>query len=91
MNIITNNQLRPILTGFDMPDSAWRNFADYVTNRNDLRFFRYRGEWYDLSEFMISPPELAKLGWDGFMSDTYFSGIAIKIKDDSVIVGRVYA
>ena len=64
-------------------------------------FFRYRGELYDLGEFSrviphgsrschpteCDSPEMA--GWHGYMSNSYFSGILIKLVDnyESVIVG----
>lgn len=70
-------------------------------------FFRYRGQLYDLGEFSrIIPPgserchptecaEPAFQGWDGYASDSYFSGILIRwarddhgdIDGDRVVVG----
>jgi len=68
-----------------------------IDNGNDSRdFFRYRGQLYDLSEFSrIIPPGSARMhptecdsrsfiGWDGYLSDSYFSGLLIRwARDDS--------
>ena len=62
-----------------------------IDNGNDSRdFFRYRGQLYDLSEFSrIIPPGSERrhpmecdsryfIGWDGYLSDSYFSGLLIR-------------
>lgn len=70
-------------------------------------FFRYRGELYDIGEFSrIIPPGARRVhpmecqdpnlqGWDGYLTDSYFSGMVIRwardsgrIDADYVIVGR---
>jgi len=65
-------------------------------------FFRYRGELYDIGEFSrIIPPGSKRchpmecgspdfIGWDGYVSDSYFSGMLIKYVDNGerVIVAR---
>lgn len=62
-------------------------------------FFRYRGEIYDTGEFSADwgitknsglPDSLRD--WDGYISDTYFSGIVIKFDKDgeAVKVGRFF-
>jgi hypothetical protein len=73
-------------------------------------FFRYKGQVYDLGEFSLILPADYKgpvaimvalhdtnsnfKGWQGYASDSYFSGILIKYTDnycESVIVGRYYS
>jgi hypothetical protein len=45
---------------------------------------------------MTAPDSLKKLGWDGFNSDSYWSGLAFRYFDrdgyelDGVIIGSVY-
>lgn len=64
--------------------------------RDSRDFFRYRGRLYDLSEFSrIIPPGSERhhpmecdsrsfIGWDGYQSDSYFSGLLIRwARDDS--------
>lgn len=76
---------------FDYLD--WEAIDD---GRDSCDFVRYRGQLYDLSEFSrIIPPgserchpmecaEPAFQGWDGYASDSYFSGILIRwARDDN--------
>jgi phenylalanyl-tRNA synthetase alpha subunit len=54
--------------------------------------FKYRGDWYDLDDFMATTvPEFH--GWDGILADTYFSATLVKVIEhgEMVIVGRAYA
>ena len=69
------------------------------------QFIRYRGELYHLDDFVrIEKPGESRnsftvidfdgnlKGWDGILTDSYFSGIVIKWADDdfeSIVVGRV--
>ena len=58
--------------------------------------FKYKGNLYFLSEIMAvnnpiynpNPPEWMK-GFDGYMSDSFFSGILIKLSDEGDMV-KVY-
>lgn len=72
-------------------------------------FVRYKGQVYDLGEFSLIMPGDYKgalhpitlrdtennfVGWNGYQSDSYFSGLVIKYTDDyceSVIIGRYYS
>jgi hypothetical protein len=59
-------------------------------------FFKYRGSFYHLQDFMrvVNESTGDLVGWDGYMNDTFFSGTVIKFTDndcDSVIVGRYYS
>ena len=74
---------------FDYLD--WEAIDDGVC---DAQFFRYRGELYALDQFcrVISPDaqrchpmecaEPAFQGWDGYLSDSFFSGMLVKYADD---------
>jgi hypothetical protein len=74
---------------FDYLD--WEAIED---GRDSAQFFRYRGELYDLSQFsrVIHPDaqrahpmecsEPAFQGWDGYMSDSFFSGMLIRWAHD---------
>ena len=100
MTVTTNNVPRDILdaceltlveqTEFDYLDwSALEQGTDSAT------FFRYRGTLYDLGEFFTTStlPEFSPLRkWDGYSSDTFFSGMLVRYANDweSVIVGRFY-
>ena len=90
MKIKTNNRPIPIISGFDLPEKARAEF-DYYETLEELyqaNFFRYKGQYWDLSQFMPGGPP----GWVGCYSLTVFSGILIKLVNDgeSVIVAYCY-
>ena len=74
---------------FDYLD--WEAIDD---GRDSRDFFRYRGQLYDINEFShIIPPGSARLhptecdsrsfiGWDGYLSDSFFSGLLIRWERD---------
>ena len=90
ITIITNNQPRGILYGFNLPEK-YREEFDYLTDEEyaDQAFFIYKRRVYSLSEFMRT--ENFK-NWHGACSDSFSSGVLVKIVNggDSVIVGRYY-
>jgi len=88
MKIITNNQYRNLIYGYELTDKERAEF-DYLDDIDSHEFFRYRGQAYDPSDFMATPhneparQELNELSnWDGYSSDSYFSGIVIKYSND---------
>lgn len=89
MEIISNNNARPLLSKRELPDDIQLDF-DWADD-SDL-FFPYRGAWYALSDFTRCSEPLRTLGWEGCLGDTYFSGVLIRFIDDgdSVVVGRFY-
>ena len=93
ITIKTNNVPRLLKYGYEMPDKFKSDF-DYIGEDDfDFQaFFVYKGQWYDLGEFMRIPDNSNFTGWDGYTSDTYFSGILIKFVDeDSIIVGEYFS
>jgi len=90
MKIITNNQYRDLINGYQLSDTEKQDF-DYIDDDEigGHCFFKYKGFIYDPSEFMPTPhneparQELNELSaWDGYQSDSYFSGIVIKFDAD---------
>lgn len=80
------------------PDNAWIGHRGETTKPSrtgdDATFFRYRGQLFDIGEFMQSTdPELTRAGWQGIATDTFFSATVIRFVDDNerVIVGRIYS
>lgn len=59
MKIITNNNKRPLLSGWELTESE-RKQLDYIAKPDDIetwsdcinQFFRYRGQIYDTNEFV---------------------------------------
>jgi hypothetical protein len=96
VDIITNNKPRPLACLLDLPDNVRADF-DYVAKDGDYtaRFVRYLGCWYDVYDSQSITRELGFdqfKGWDGIVSETFFSGVLFRlVGDDEVIVGRYFA
>ena len=97
MEIKTNNVPRPILYAHELTK---RDIYALGMDKNELveadndgeSFFRYKGWCYRLGDFMRIMHDEFK-GWHGYHSDSFFSGVLIKITDcgDSVIVGTYFS
>ena len=101
MEVKTNNVPRDLI-GWEALSKKERQEFDYLLEdmRDEAEFFRYKGRVYDANEFMRcrDDSELGKAGWDGYNSDSYFSGIVMRFpregRDydyDRVIVGTYYS
>ncbi len=94
MKIITNNRTREILEWCDLTAAEQAEFADYRNEDDGASYVRYRGEVYDLGEFMRCPPDTFEFaGWEGYHADSYFSAIVCRFADygQSVIMGLAYS
>lgn len=99
LTIKTNNQPRPLLylSDFSAADQVkirsqydWMEPEDLEYN---FGFFKYRNCFYHLQDFLRTYKESTGdlAGWDGYTSDSFFSGTLIKFVDndyDNVIVAR---
>lgn len=101
IRIITNNVPRPVVDAYELTPAERAEF-DYLdwaaieAGSDSASFFRYRGTLYDLGEFSHDygitrgtglPEHLSR--WDGYQSDSFFSGTLVRFVDDgeSVVVG----
>lgn len=83
---ISRKTTRPIID-FDQLTLKWQSKFDYCKGQGS--FFSYRGEFYDLGEFVSlgegfanSNEKNEKLkGFHGVQSDSYFSGILVCIDE----------
>jgi len=97
VDVKTNNHKRELFPLEDCPLSVRKDF-DYIKDDSSLRLFSYRGEWYDLREFMvIANCEMFPGDWDVYQSDSYFSGVLARypredneVDFENVIVGRYW-
>lgn len=103
MKIVTNHNRRRILDASDLTvkEAEWFDYLDWdklEKGEDSASFFRYRGNVYDLGEFQRVPNYEHFQQWDGYQSDSFFSGIVVKYYsdrnfdpyDDFVIVGTYY-
>jgi hypothetical protein len=93
LTVTTNNHIRPLVSWHDISENS-RGWFDYLDDdaRHDYRLVAYRGAYYDVFDMMRAPEPLSASGWHGYSSDTYFSGIVVRLNDDaeSVVVGCYY-
>lgn len=95
VTIKTNNKPRPILYGYELTTKEKQEF-DYLDDIESASFVRYKGQVRDLGEFLIITKNMpfCNNGWQGYSSDSFFSGVVIKYAPDdneTVIVGRYYS
>jgi len=79
MEIITNNQERHFLYGYEVPEEVLNDEYDHLSDDEKTHgFIYYKGRYYHTSDFQQSH----MTEWDGVVFDSYFSGVAIKLSDD---------
>lgn len=85
IEVTTNNNERLFLDWDELTEAQQAEF-DYLNELMAHNFIKYAGEIYELGDFTI-----ADNGWDGYYSETYSSGLVIKVVDsDHYIIGRYY-
>lgn len=97
LTIKTNNQPRRLFFACELsqPERAkLRQQFDWMEDEqfdHDCSFFKYRGEYYNLSDFLTNTnPDGMFKGWHGVSSDSYFSGMVVKLCGNDVVVGRYF-
>lgn len=94
-----NNVPRLKTYGFELPTDVRKEF-DYLSDEEfeTREFVQYKGEWYDLGDVLLAPDSIAALGFQGFNSDTFFSGIGFRYfdkegnyMDDHVVVALIFS
>lgn len=83
VKIKTDWKWRNLLYGYELPKKQRKNF-DYLNDEefDTHSFAKYRGQYYDVGEFMVVPKSSGLGAWDGYHGDSYFSGIVIKLSSD---------
>ena len=92
ITIVTNNHWRNFLYGYELPEKVKKDF-DWM-DKEELEtsnFVKYHNCYYSLQDFMSfhntvhygKAPEKGTFGYgyDGYNSDSFFSGVLIKISD----------
>ena len=84
MKIKTNNTERSFLYAWDVPKKVLQGQFDYLENPDEHTFLKYKGHWYELGDFMRVPEgsTLHEKGYNGYHSDSFSSGVAIKLNED---------
>jgi hypothetical protein len=81
--IKTDHKWKNFLYGYELTAKEKAEF-DYMTDEDiDCgSFIRYRKWIYSLEDFMRIENNPALAGWSGYSSDSFFSGVVMKISDD---------
>ena len=84
LTIISNYHERPVVYFWEMTEEEQSDF-DW-RGAEEATYVRYKGEVYCLSEFMRTGtnPHAGFRKWDGYHSDSFFSGILVKYPDDDM-------
>jgi len=84
MKIITNNKWKNFKYRNEVPEKVLKNQFEYLSEDEGYDgFFQYRKNWYHLSEFMrIGENSSFPKTWEGYSSDSFFSGILIRVSHD---------
>lgn len=104
LTIRTNNAPRDVVYFWELTtkEQAEFDYLDTEDAQSSASFFRYKGNVYDLGEFMRCPtsdasnPQMRDAGfhtWDGYSNDSFFSGIVVRYVQDNerVIVGQFFS
>lgn len=94
LTIKTNNKPRMLMSGLilglyvgDKKAAAIRKQFDYLNDEEfeNEYFITYKGYTYAMCDFMRNnqSPDSPMYGWDGYHSDSYFSGVLVKYVEDS--------
>lgn len=99
----------PVVYGWDLSEEERAEFDYIADSDHELweevpnQFFRYRGNVYDLGEFVRIVPQGATggpfchydhtgalKGWDGIATDSFFSGVVVKYVSDELLRVGLY-
>ena len=98
MKIVCNNVPRNLIYGYELSTKERGEF-DYIESEEfELHeFFRCKGSIYDTGEFMridsAIAPHPQREGWenfDGYASDSFFSGVLVKYVDSDHVIVATY-
>lgn len=100
LQITTNNIYRPIINAFELLPKHWRKLGMDNDEQNDameegLSFVVYKGEPIRLDDFMRLDRDSNPFPsfWQGYHSDTFFSGLVIHLSDcgEACIIGQYFS
>ena len=87
MRIKTNNVPRLLLYGYELSIKEREEF-DYISEDDfaNRAFAKYKGQLYDTHEFCTTrgmPEDSPLRTWDGYMGDSFFSGVLVRFTHDN--------
>lgn len=91
MKIITNNQKRELIYGYQLTEKEKQDF-DWLDDIDSEQFVQYQGMIIHIEEFvrLSGDSEESKAGWHGVHGLNAFCGVLVKlIGNDRIVVGKV--
>ena len=79
MTIVTDHKWKPFVYRGEVPRKVLAEDLDWVDSNTIEGYFRYRGVWYHLSEFVCS--DMID-GYHGFLPHTSSSSVAVEVAED---------
>lgn len=92
LTIKSNYHERELLTYEELTEKEKDEF-DYSMKEEDM-YFRYKGNVYPMGDIMrLEKHNPFPDYWDGYCSESFFSGILVKVCDDTdwIIVGQYFS
>ena len=82
--IRTNRQWRNFQYRDQVPQKVLESQFSHLNGEDEAydSYFKYRGTWYHLSDFLGASGISELKAWDGYASDSYFSGVVVKVSRD---------
>lgn len=93
MQIISNGVARDMIPFYALPLAVQGQVSQNYENAEHFDWVRYKGDWYCMEDFCRVGRDSPLSEWDGYLPDTYFSGVLVRFVDDGerVIFGRYYS
>ena len=83
LEIRSNYHARPLIYGYELTENEKKEF-DYMENVDEGLFFRFKNQLYDIGEIIrIDENTPFPDFWQGYASDSFFSGILVRLCDDT--------
>lgn len=83
VKVTSNHQWRDFSYRHEVPQEVLDDEFDYQDEDEVFDgYFFYKGSWYHLDQFMAVPRGMFLGDWDGYLNDSMFSGVVIRVSDD---------
>lgn len=80
LTIVTDHKWKNFKYGYEVPEKVLKDLGSYIAYDG---YIQYRGQWYDLADFMILDKNSSfPKPWQAYQSDSAFSGIVIEVSND---------
>lgn len=81
MKLTTDNKWKNFKYRYEVPEKVLKEQFSHLEDEID-GFIKYRENWYHTSDFMRIESIKDFAGYDGYLGDSFFLGIVIKLSSD---------